>query len=329
MRKWLVGGCTVATGLVALAFALIHGGAQAPAGFLGGRMVDFPGLSPYPATPRPGGIDLLFIHHSCGGQWLATTGPETGSQCIHPTHPNGGGLRRALERHGYRVHEASYGSLIGEETDICHWNRKFRDQMDRILSCRMQDERLPDGETNRVVMFKPCFPNNWIVADGSGPGNPDASERTLANCMAAYRALLPSFQAHPDVLFVAVTAPPLARPPWNLREGVKSLLGRDDTAEKVGLRALRFNQWLADPAQGWLKGYPLRNVVVFDLFGALRGSGDDPWSGCPTGRGEDSHPSALGNAWATELMVPFLNRALNRLMEGTETARVGGEACVR
>ena len=83
------------------------------------------------ATTEGGPVRLLFIHHSCGGQLLAEPGEQSGggkdsdASCIYRSDPNGGGLRAQLQGAGYEVHEASYGSLLGEDTDIGHWRRKF------------------------------------------------------------------------------------------------------------------------------------------------------------------------------------------------------------
>ncbi len=83
--------------------------------------------------------DLLFIHHSCGGALLADPGAVTGGEkgsgnrCIYGSHPNGGGLRTLLAGAGYQVNELSYESRLGEDTDICHWRKKFATQMYRIL----------------------------------------------------------------------------------------------------------------------------------------------------------------------------------------------------
>ncbi len=270
-------------------------------------------LSDYSDAPPAQPVPVLFIHHSCGGQLLAETGPETGDHCIHPTHPNGGGLRRLLEENRYVVHEASYGSVVGEKTDICDWRAKFQERMPQILACRRQDDLLDGNTRNRVVIFKSCFPNNWIEAEGEPPGDPDSPRRTLANCQAAYRALLDVFRKEPGTLFIAMTAPPLAEPAGGLRDSLKILLGREDSVGRVGDRARRFNAWLADPGSGWLAGYELPNVAVFDLYGVLTGHGSSPWSAYPTGNGADSHPSAAGNALAAREFVPMLNRAVRRM----------------
>ncbi|MBE0565698.1 MAG: hypothetical protein IH621_07075 [Krumholzibacteria bacterium] len=267
-----------------------------------------------PAQEDP--VQLLFIHHSVGGALLADAGPvsgggrDSGERCIYVSHPEGGGLRSDLEAAGFAVNEASYGSTVGEDTDICHWRRKFSEQMDLVLRTRRQDELLPDGVTNQVVVFKSCYPNNGFVAEGGEPGDPDACERTVANAMAAYRALLPEFAAHPEVLFVAVTAPAQAEPrPVGLKAKVKALFaGKPREADL----ARSFNGWLADAQRGWLADYQGGNVVVFDYYDVLTGHGRSNWSVYPTYDGRDSHPSIEGNRAAAAAFVPFLQQALAR-----------------
>src|SRR5258708_12159569 len=112
-----------------------------------------------PALPHSP-IDLVFLHHCVGAQLLLDPGPDDPKA---GTHPNGGGLRRALEADGYRVHEATYWSRLGEHTDLFDWNEKFSAHMDEVLRIAEQDPALPDGRTNTVVLFKSCFPNNWFV----------------------------------------------------------------------------------------------------------------------------------------------------------------------
>lgn len=69
------------------------------------------------------------------------------------------------------MHEASYGSAVGEDTDLFHWPGKFSTQMDAILALKLQDERLAEGQKNHVVAFKSCFPNNMFTGQGTAPGN--------------------------------------------------------------------------------------------------------------------------------------------------------------
>jgi len=96
-------------------------------------------LSSYSDKPPERPMHLLFIHHSTGGQLLADQGKNDGENCIYKSHPNGGGLRYLLEQNNYIVHEASYGSIIGDKTDICDWRIKFKDHMAEILTCKNQD----------------------------------------------------------------------------------------------------------------------------------------------------------------------------------------------
>jgi len=261
-------------------------------------------------------VQILLIHHSCGGQLLAASGPKTtvgdtpNSQCIFVSHPNGGGLRLRLETAGFAVNEASYGSLVGQDTDIHHWHRKFRDHMDPIIRTRQQDEVLADGLTNRVVVFKSCYPNNNFVGPGTEPGDPDSPDLTLANARAAYQSLLPLFSQYPEVLFVAMTAPPLADPrSQNLGSRIKRWFSRKPTSASF---AREFNTWLADPDSGWLAGYKTGNVATFDYYDLLTDQGVSDWAAYPTNGGKDSHPSSEGNTLAAEAFVQFLNGVLTR-----------------
>nr|MEE4267679.1 hypothetical protein [Candidatus Krumholzibacteria bacterium] len=226
------------------------------------------------------------------------------------SNPNGGGLRGKLEEIGFQVNEASYGSIVGEDTDICHWNAKFRDQMDRILKTRNQDELLPEGITNSIVAFKSCFPNNHFVGEGSMPGDPDSCTRTLANAKAAYKAIIPYFAQHPDVLFVAFTAPPLVEAS-GFKGFVKKILKKTSNPDM----AREFNNWLVDTENGWLADYPHQNIAIFDYYDVLTGYGKSNSLVYPTGGGSDSHPSSEGNSEAAKAFVPFIQKAMEKLTQ--------------
>jgi len=270
-------------------------------------------LSEYSADSPSRPLHLLFIHHSCGGQLFADKGESSGEKCIYKSLPNGGGLRNLLQDKGYIVHEASYGSVVGDKTDICHWNAKFRDQMDKVLTCRHQDDFFKDGTRNSIIMFKSCFPNSWIEPDGDTTGDPDSCVHTLENYKASYNSLLEYFRMQPDTLFVAVTAPPLVKP-GRVRQYIKAVLGKSQefSVDEAGRRIRVFNDWLKDIEKGWLKGYELNNVVVFDLYDVLTDNGKSNWSLYPSGNGGDSHPNSEGNTKAAARFVPFLNRAVHR-----------------
>jgi hypothetical protein len=275
-------------------------------------------VSAYSNAPPGVPLDLLFIHHSVGGQLLAAYGPEKGQGSILESSSNGGNLRALLEQIGYRVHEASYGSRVGEKTDLFDWTPKFRGQMDEILRCDLQDRSLENGRRNRIVMFKSCFPNNMFQSAGAPPGSPSGPELTVWNAKATYRALLEEFRKQPDVLFVCLTAPPLA--PGRASEPLWKLLGRTvkrrlqgtefDVVESARL-AREFNNWLAD-TNGWLADYSLKNVVVFDYYDILTDHGHSNLSRYSTWDGEDSHPSREGNEKAAQAFVPFLNQTVRR-----------------
>ncbi len=265
------------------------------------------------AAPRSE-LDLLFIHHSCGGQLLAPGGSNVGQSCIYRSHPSGGDLRARLEERGYVVHEASYGSAVGEDTDLFDWLPKFRDHMDAVLATSHQDERLPAGRTNRIVVFKSCYPNNDFVGEGQAPGDPRGPALTYWNARATLAALLPELAKRPDVLFVYVTAPPRAPKRseplyvWAARK-LGALPARMPLEASAAL-ARRFDDWVTSPS-GWLAGYPGTNVAVFDYYDVLTG-GRSNLLVFPTGDGFDSHPAAEGNIRAAASFVPFLERAVRR-----------------
>jgi len=269
-------------------------------------------------------LRILFIHHSCGGQLLADPGPEKGEHCIYSSHPNGGGLRRLLEKSGFELHEASYGSKIGAETDVFDWLPKFRSQMDEIITCTHQDDRYPDDRRNQIVVFKSCYPNNLFVSEGSPPGDPDVPELTIWNAKAVYTELLGEFRKRPNVLFVCLTAPPAApelRPEPLWKSAARAVLGRSRPSLKQrresAALARRFNSWLSG-RDGWLSGYRGRNVAVFDYYDILTGYGRSDFSVYPTRGGWDSHPNGAGNVRAAKEFVPFLIGAVRRVGLGVE-----------
>jgi hypothetical protein len=270
-------------------------------------------LTAYSAAPPERPLRLLFIHHSCGGQLLAEPGPDKGAHCIYESHPNGGGLRTMLAQEGYDVHEASYDSVVGHDTDLFDWLPKFRARMGDVLACDQQNARYPDGRTNQIVVFKSCFPNNAFVEEGMPPGDPHGPALTLWNARATLTALAQELAKHPDVLFVYVTAPPLApaRKEPLAKWIAKRVLGLGDDPNEAARLARRFDDWVRSPL-GWLREYPHGNVVVFDYYDVLTRGGESDFSAFATNGGTDSHPSAEGNARAAAELVPFLNRAVRR-----------------
>ena len=299
MKKWLIFFGLLALAGAALLLPVGGGSASEALPPSGQRTVSFSEFSSErPKKP----LQQLFIHHSVGGRLMADPGEKKRlAEEIWQSHPEGGGLRSALEKDGYTVHEASYGSAVGDKTDFDDWLPKFRDQMDQLVSISRNDDR---GAQNQIVVWKACFPNNMID-----------DEKQLAQIEDKFRALLPLFAKHPEVLFVHLTTPPLApmtekQPAW--KWVAKTLMGKpqpEKRLEKAGPLARQLDQWLMTE---WLKEYPQKNVVVFDLFDILTDHGKSNYLAFPTGGGTDSHPAREGNQLVTAELVPFLNRAVRR-----------------
>jgi hypothetical protein len=261
-------------------------------------------------------LNLLFIHHSVGGQLLADPGAQEDTpearRSLHRTHPNGGGLRALLASQGYQVHEASYGSEIGQKTDLFDWLPKFRESMPRILATRWQDETLAEGQ-NQIVAFKSCYPNN-AFKPGDTPGDARGPKLTLANARATLSSLRAELARHPQVLFLYVTAPPLrddsgTEPAW--KSLAKRALGRPTLAEeRRGAAALarEFNTWVT-AEDGWLAGYAQRNIVVFDYFDLLTDGRANFLQFASLG-GTDNHPHTDAQRRAAPRFASLLNRAV-------------------
>jgi len=285
------------------------------------------------------GLRLVFLHHSTGEEWL---------------NDERGHLGLALMEHGYYVSDTNYdwgptipdlGGPVGSYTDTGHWWTWFQGpEGDEVLAAVFSEseqrawytrpEQAPDGE-NQIILFKSCFPNSAL--DGSPDEAPttdnnplrgmDAGSgfQTVANAKGIYVDLLDVFAAHPDKLFVAITAPPLHV---------------DETTPEQAANARAFNRWLVEE---WLADYSLPNVAVFDFYNVLTsngGSPDENDAGASEGnhhrlvgdsieyiydQGEntsayaypgDSHPLPAGNYKATEEFVPLLDWYVQRWLGG-------------
>ena len=255
-------------------------------------------LDPRPPR-RP--VKLVFIHHSCGENWLSD---------------HDGGLGRALGQNNYFTSDTNYGwgpNGIGDRTDITDWPEWFiGPQSERYLDALFREQEkhsdytrsMPDpGGENQVVMFKSCFPNSNL--EGRPADRPARGDGlTVSNAKAIYNELLRYFATRPDRLFVVVTAPPV-----------------QDRTHSLNARA--FNTWLV---RDWLSHYRGRNVAVFDLYNVLTGPRNHHWfrngeieyvndAGANTlhyPSDGDDHPSRIGNRKATDEFIPLLNAHYNR-----------------
>jgi uncharacterized repeat protein (TIGR01451 family) len=251
--------------------------------------------------------DLVFIHHSCGSNWL------------------GNSLHDALLAKDYidERNDITYGtdlapdagrpdslaSTPGDQTNMNHWVRWFNDYLDGVKA-----HGTADG-VNRIIMFKSCYPISNVTGDGTEPGDPFSSSQTTANYKAVYRhangsgntysyggytykPLEDIFAENPDTLFIPVTAPPRHYAP------------SDATNDTEAGRARQFNNWLKND---WLDGYNaahpgLNNVAVFDWFDVLaypddHGSHPNRLKAEYGGESGNSHPNSTANSDSTAVFA--------------------------
>ncbi len=270
--------------------------------------------------------DLVFIHHSCGANWLAA------------------GLDPALQARDYvdERNDIYYGtdlspdagrpdslaSTPGDQTDMQHWIRWFNDYLGgvRTFGC--------SNGTNRIIMFKSCYPNSAVTEDGVEPGDPFSSVRSVANNKAifrhpggagcsytnggfAYRPLEDVFASNAATLFIVVTAPPLTY---------------SGTTDADAHRARVFNNWLRTD---WLSAYNAahpgaNNVAVFDWFDFLAYPDSD--GAHPNrlkqeygGSGGDAHPNALANSNSTAVFAWIQRNAIDMAWDAFQHADLDGD----
>lgn len=300
---------------------------RAALGILVGLLLLWPTVGGADPSPPDEPLKLIFVHHSCGENWLSD---------------EDGGLGIALRDNGYFVSDTNYGwgtvcedceecwGAIGDCTDIVHWDNWFSDPGSEDVLEALYGEfgqaswysRCEDPDPtceNEIVLFKSCYPNSNLAGDPGDPPAADDEGLTVGRAKAIYLELLEYFVTRPDKLFVAITAPPVAP--------------CDRWEDPANARA--FNDWLVDE---WLADYPHRNVVVFDFYHVLTSNGGDAYTndvGWETGNHHrwwdgaiqhlqtvdsdlaayasgDSHPTAAGNRKATAEFVPLLNAFVER-----------------
>ncbi len=280
----------------------------------------------YNPDPPPSTVKLIFIHHSCGENWL---------------NDSNGGLGIALMNNNYFVSDTNYGwgpDNIGDRTDIGYWWTWFRGvnsttylnslyyESDKSWNFYSRLNSDPGGE-NEIIMFKSCYPNSYL--GGNADDSPTTGDNPLrgqdcwsgyhnvANAKGIYNDILTYFSAHQDKLFVVVTAPP-------------QVDGETDSKHAANARA--FNDWLINE---WLKNYEYHNVAVFDFYNVLTSNGGDRytndegwvmgnhhryWDGdvqhqktedkntsAYASSDYDSHPTYAGNEKATSEFIELLN----------------------
>lgn len=242
----------------------------------------------YPTSAPSTPVKLIFIHHSCGENWLSDSD---------------GGLGIALKNNNYFVSDTNYcwgTNSIGSRTNTEDWAEWFLGPNSGTYMSELYSEsnqhstysRLatnPGGE-NEIIMFKSCYPCSNV-------GDSIDDEKTKYNNLKSY------FAAHPDKLFVLITPP-----------------GTIDVPSYQKTRELC--NWLVDK-NGWLSGYTQKNVFVYDFYGTLSETGShhrwavdhvehiyaSNYDGTSPYHSGDDHPNAAGNQKATSEFVPLLNYA--------------------
>ena len=235
---------------------------------------------------------LIFIHHSCGANWLSD---------------GDGNLGSLLNANNYYVTEAYYGwcaeteDYIGDHTNTEDWPDWFNDtKMPYVYSNNATyfvDNSIADpGTENNIIMFKSCYPC-------SEAGDSIADEK------AVYNSLLTYFGNHTDKLFILITPP-----------------GEAEVGSYLLTRELC--QWLTDEENGWLADYPYNNVGVFDFYCVLSETGShhritggsleyiyaSDYDGTSPYHTGDDHPNSAGNQKAAAEYITLLNYYYNRWM---------------
>ena len=242
------------------------------------------------STAKPATVQrLIFIHHSCGENWLA----------------NGdGGLGTALNSNNYYVNETYYGwsaevdDNLGDSTDTSDWPTWFSStKMPYVYSATYHQAYTntisdPGGE-NTIIMFKSCYPNSEV-------GSSIDDEKAIYNSLKTY------FAAHTDKLFVLITPP-----------------GEEDVSSYTLTKELC--DWLVS-STGWLSGYAHNNVVVYDFYcvlsetdshhriwsSAVQHAYASGYDGHSPYHDSDDHPNSTGNQKATTEFLSMLNYFYNR-----------------
>jgi hypothetical protein len=241
-------------------------------------------------TSKPSTVQkIMFIHHSCGQNWLSS---------------GNGNLGSALNADNYYVTESNYGwdaetdDNLGDNTNTTDWPSWFNEtKMPYVYRNNMMATYAnvisDPGTENRIIMFKSCFPLSDV-------GGSIDDEKTV------YNSLLTYFSNHTDKLFILITPP-----------------GTTNVSSYVLTRELC--NWLVDKKNGWLKNYPHKNVAVFDFYcvlsevnshhrvvnGSIEHVYSSDYDGTSPYHSGDDHPTSEGNQKATDEFMPLLNYFYN------------------
>jgi len=229
----------------------------------------------------------------------------------HDTMEVGGNGELALFNSNYILHHLTYGSILADGanyTDYRDWYRKFRNYLDRndtahyvddvngldLLHCYSQDTSYAaqgtdefthanvSAQTNRVIMFKSCFPNSNI-------GPPDTSTGLPANPTLAQARTWIASAAYMDWVNAGEAAGPINY----IKAEYMALL---DVFGEARYRNILFVAWVSPPETNstsayarqladwfesqWLAGYSYNNVLLFNYWNIHTGEHDAATSDC-------------------------------------------------
>ncbi len=188
--------------------------------------------------------------------------------------------------------------VVGDHVTPGDWPGLFTDP-ERLS--RLVGWQHPGGGSHDIVVF------------GGGPEVATIdNEQTVGRYQGWYRDLVRAFRSHPRTLFVPLTPPPLTA---------------RETTPAAASRARRFSRWLRQryaPKQV--------NVVAFDLFATLAIREGKPKANTLVpqfGSGSGAEVSRVGAKAVGRMMIPFLNRQIERLALGEGRSRLSREGPAR
>jgi len=221
--------------------------------------------------PPPTRLSMVWMHHSTGDNILK------------------GGLLAAIKADNVDFHDINYkeaavdGYVIGDHTDPPDFPKAFNTPKYFNVIKSWEIDRSSPKRQHDIVMFKSCFPNSDIKTDAQ-----------LEAYKGYYTSMLPTFKAHPEILFIGMSTPPL---------------NKKETTPENAARARRWAKWVSSE---YAKDLP--NVKIFDIFDALairEGKADANYLVPQFGTDKwDSHPSPAGAQAFTRLFIPWFNRAV-------------------
>ncbi len=225
-----------------------------------------PGTNPGKPSQK---LSMLWHHHSTGDRILA------------------GGLLDALKANNIDFYDINYkeavvdGYVIGDHTDPQDFPKNFNtpEYFEVIKGWELSGNK----KQHDIVMFKSCYPASNIESDAM-----------LNQYKEYYNSLLATFTNNPDILFIAMSTPPLVKA---------------KTTKENAKRAREWSKWITTEY-----AKDIQNVKVFDLFHSLAVLEGKPGENTLVPQfaasESDSHPVGAGAKAVTRMFIPWINRAL-------------------